>query len=112
MSEMERQGRHHLNLSDEDSEKLRSLDVFISSLWRASLPVVEAQVPGLAFDVGAHPEVTPFVCRDLAEMKQLVHTFSENRAYLLECSSLCYTFVRQRFNWTRAARQMASCLSL
>ena len=117
--EMERQGVvTHLNLSDEDKAKyLRSLDVFISfSLWEGfNLPVVEAQAlgtVGLAFDVGAHPEVTPFVCRDLAEMKQLVQTFSENRAYLLECSSLCYTFVRQRFNWTRAARQMASCLSL
>ena len=117
--EMQRQGVvTHLNLSDEDKASyLRSLDVFISfSLWEGfNLPVVEAQAlgtVGLAFDVGAHPEVTPFVCRDLAEMKQLVQTFSENRAYLLECSSLCYTFVRQRFNWTRAARQMASCLSL
>ena len=119
VAEMERQGiKTHLNLSDDEKAKyLRSLDVFISfSLWEGfNLPVVEAQAlgtVGLAFDAGAHPEVTPFVCRDLAEIKQLLTSFSQNREYLLLCSSLSYKFVRPRFNWTRAADQMASCLGL
>ncbi len=119
VADMEEQGViTHLNLSDEDKATyLRSLDVFISfSLWEGfNLPVVEAQAlgtVGLAFDAGAHPEVTPFVCRDLAEIKQLLMSFSNNRDYLLQCSSLSYRFVRQRFNWTRAADQMLSCLEL
>ncbi len=108
----------HLNLSDEDKANyLRSLDVFISfSMWEGfNLPLVEAQAlgtVGLAFDAGAHPEVTPFVCRDLEEMKQLLLAFSENRSHLIDCSSLSYKFVRQRFCWTRAVNQMTTCLAM
>jgi glycosyltransferase involved in cell wall biosynthesis len=106
----------HLNLTDEEKAAyLRSLDVFISfSLWEGfNLPLVEAQALGtvaLAFDTGAHPEVTPFVCRDVNDIRQQLLAFAGDRAHLLRCSAMAYRFVRQRFNWAAAVGRMAACL--
>lgn len=106
----------HLNLTDEEKATyLRSLNVFISfSLWEGfNLPMVEAQALGtvaLAFDTGAHPEVTPFVCRDVNDLRQQLLAFVGYRAHLLRCSAMAYRFVRQRFNWAASVGRMAACL--
>ena len=95
----------HLNASeDEKWEFLRGLDIFVApSLWEGfNLPLVEAQALGtasIAFDVGAHPEVTPYVCSSIREVCLLVEQFSRNINLLFDASRASYHFVRKKFLW-------------
>lgn len=100
----------HLNAPDGMKwEYLRGLDVFISpSLWEGfNLPLVEAQAlgtMGVAFDTGAHPEVTPFVVSSVDEVVALLKRLAADRPLLQRHSMLSYRFVRGRFGWERCAQ--------
>ncbi|MFT3928217.1 MAG: glycosyltransferase family 4 protein [Myxococcales bacterium] len=99
-------------LNAPDAEKwayLRELDVFLSfSLWEGfNLPLIEAQAlgtVGLAFDTGAHPEVTPMILRNVDDALSLVKAYSQNRELLLRHSRLCQDFVRRQFSWERCVQ--------
>lgn len=99
----------HLNASDEEKWcYLRGLDVFVScSLWEGfNLPLVEALASGtvaMAFDTGAHGEVTPFVLSSLSEGVELMSAYAENRALLISHSQIGYRYVRARFRWVETA---------
>lgn len=87
---------------------LRNLDVFISpSLWEGfNLPLAEAQAlgtVGVAFDTGAHPEVTPFVVSSVDEVVALLRRMALDRTLLRRHSLLSYRFVRSRFTWEKCA---------
>jgi glycosyltransferase involved in cell wall biosynthesis len=106
----------HLNLSDEErTDYLRSLDVFVSmSLWEGfNLPLVEAQAVGtfaLGLDVGAHPEVCPFLMRHPNDAVRYITRGLEDHAWLRDQSALCSKFVRSQYSWDSTARQVASLL--
>ncbi len=106
----------HLNSSETDKVTfLRDLDVLIScSQWEGfNLPLVEAQALGtaaMAFDVGAHPEVTPLVVSNRDDAVSLVEAYSGNRDLLLLHSNACYRYVRKRFSWQRAASELMKVL--
>ena len=101
-----------LNLTEDEKVRyLRDLDIFIStSLWEGfNLPLLEAQALGtlsLAFDVGAHPEVTIFNFGSVVEMCFFIEQINLKRELLLFYSNCCYTFARSRFSWIRAAHQI------
>lgn len=107
----------YLNASDEERlGYLRDLDVFFSpSLWEGfNLPLVEAQAAGtlgVAFDTGAHPEVTPVLFSDMQELFTAIRGYLDDRHLLWSQSKLCYHFVRDRFSWRRASQQAAEFLS-
>ena len=75
----------HLNATDEErSVYLRDLDVLVSpSMWEGfNLPLVEAQASGtvgVAFDIGAHPETTPFLASSLDDLTLLLRAWNNNR---------------------------------
>ena len=62
-----------LNATDDERDRFfQEIDVFFSaSRWEGfNLPLVEAQHAGcaaMAFDVGAHPETTPYILGSLDE---------------------------------------------
>ncbi len=95
---------------------LRGLDVFVTcSLWEGfNLPLAEAQAlgtVGLAFDTGAHPEVTPFVMGSVADVVSQLRAYCRS-AELLELHSWCsYRFVRGRFSWGETTRRLLEVLS-
>ncbi len=99
----------HLNATDEERlEYLKNLDIFITtSLWEGfNLPLVEAQASGtvsIAFDVGAHPETTPFVTRGLDDMVSLILHYCRNPELLRTQSMNCERWVRDRFSWRNTA---------
>lgn len=101
-----------VNLSEEEkTDYLRSLDIFIStSLWEGfNLPLLEAQALGtlsLAFDTGAHPEVTIFNFGSVHEIVSFINHMNQRRDLLLRYSTSCYTFARSNFSWTKAAHQI------
>ena len=102
---------------DEKWEYLRGLDVFVScSLWEGfNLPLAEAQAlgtVGLAFDVGAHPEVTPFVMGGIADVVRQLRAYSERRALLEAHSTAAYRFVRSRFSWRHTTQSLLDTLGL
>ena len=100
-------------LDADDEEKwqfLRSLDVFVScSLWEGfNLPLVEAQAMGtvgLAFDTGAHPEVTPMVFPGVPAMYRFLVRCGEDRTLLLRHSKAAYQFVRRSFSWDETTKR-------
>jgi glycosyltransferase involved in cell wall biosynthesis len=106
----------HLNGTNEErSSYLQSLDVFISpSLWEGfNLPLVEAQMSGvlsIAFDVGAHPEVTPFVVSDLTELRSLLLALDSDRDMLLRYAIKAQEFCRSRFRWPEAVAKTKQLL--
>jgi glycosyltransferase involved in cell wall biosynthesis len=99
----------HLNSTDEERlEYLNNLDIFVStSLWEGfNLPLVEAQASGtvgIAFDVGAHPETTPFITRGVDDMVSLIDHYCQNPGLLQRHSVLCERWVRERFRWEAVA---------
>lgn len=103
-------------LNAEEKEKidyLRRLDVFIScSQWEGfNLPLVEAQAlstVGLAFDVGAHPEVTPMVMRHPNDVTALLAAYCASPELLLKHSKKAYHFVRGRFKWNETVMRFLS----
>jgi glycosyltransferase involved in cell wall biosynthesis len=101
----------HLNASADDKwSYLRTLDVFLSSsLWEGfNLPLAEAQASGtvgLAFDAGAHPEVTPLVMRNVDEAVTQVIAYDRNRELLARHSAMCHDYVRERFIWRQCAAE-------
>ena len=100
---------------DERNDYLRSLDVFVTlSLWEGfNLPLVEAQALGtmsIATDAGAHPEVTPFIISDLAELERLIIAMSGNPKLLAENSNLCYKYVRKKFRWAESAESLLQAI--
>jgi glycosyltransferase involved in cell wall biosynthesis len=105
-----------LNSTDEErSTYLRDLDVLFSpSLWEGfNLPVVEAAASGtvgVAFDIGAHPETTPFLVRDLNDFKVLLETWIHDRALLSDASQTAYSYARSKFRWSESARGLAGHL--
>jgi glycosyltransferase involved in cell wall biosynthesis len=105
-----------LNSTDEErSTYLRDLDVLFSpSLWEGfNLPVVEAAASGtvgVAFDIGAHPETTPFLVRDLNDLRVLLETWIHDRALLSDASRTAYRFARSKFRWSESARGLAGHL--
>ena len=106
----------HSGVSDaERNSWLRRCHVVVSpSLWEGfNLPLVEAQALGtlaLAFDTGAHAEVTPFVCGGLPEMEGLLIALDRDRDLLARYSADSYQFVRQRFDWDKAAAALLQVL--
>ena len=94
--------------NQERDQWLRRCHLTISpSLWEGfNLPLVESQALGtiaLAFDTGAHPEVTPFVCGNISEMAGLVFALHQDRDLLERYSVLAYQFARNRFKWEISA---------
>ena len=106
----------HSGVSDQERNLwLRSCHVVVSpSLWEGfNLPLVEAQALGtmaLAFDTGAHAEVTPFVCGGLSEMEGLLIALDRDRELLARHSADSYRFVRSRFDWDKAAQLLLELL--
>jgi len=108
--EFEREGIHvHLNASDAEKQRyLRDLDIFVSlSTWEGfNLPLVEAEAMGtvgLALNLSAHPEVTPFVFDTLEDVKQFVESCARDRTILFERGARAYQYVRARFRWSDTA---------
>lgn len=96
----------------EKADYLRSLDVFIScSQWEGfNLPLAEAAALGtaaIAFDVGAHPEVTPLLASNSGEVLALIKRYQDDRSLLLEHSRVCYEFVRGNFSWEKTAARFS-----
>jgi glycosyltransferase involved in cell wall biosynthesis len=112
----ERGVRCHLNASDEErSVFLSELDVLISpSRWEGfNLPLVEAHASGtvgLAFDVGAHPETTPFLLSNLADAMFLLEEWQRDRSKLKLASERCYRYSRQKFTWQATAMELGAHL--
>ena len=106
----------HLNLSDEEKTTyLRSLDIFVSmSLWEGfNLPVTEAQALGtfsLALDVGAHPEVCPYLLANPAEAIRYIERALKSPEWLEQASTSCYHFIRDNFSWDQTAQAVAVLL--
>ena len=106
----------HLNASDaERSRFLQELDVFVScSLWEGfNLPLVEAARAGtacIAFDSGAHPEVTPLVVSDTHAALSLLRAYAGNRDLLARHSRLCARHIQQQFRWETAALALMKLL--
>jgi glycosyltransferase involved in cell wall biosynthesis len=107
----------HLGLTDDEKwQYLRGLDVFVScSLWEGfNLPLAEAQAVGtvgLAFDVGAHPEVTPFVMGSIDDIVAQVRAYSQNPALLLAHSAAAYRFIRGRFSWRESTQSLLEAVA-
>ena len=81
--------------------------MFVScSLWEGfNLPLVEAQAlgtVGIAFDSGAHPEVTPLVFSDTRQMLEFLLRARSSTA-LSKHSRIAYRHVRSLFSWNRTA---------
>jgi len=99
----------HLNASDAERDAyLRELDIFVStSLWEGfNLPLVEAQAAGtmaIALNLAAHPEVTPFTVKNIAEMSELIQKNLRSTRLLATNSKRCFTFVRKKFRWIDSA---------
>lgn len=94
---------------------LRSLDVVLSpSLWEGfNLPLVESQALGtlaIAFDTGAHPEVTPFICSSVAEMHGLLVRLASDKQLLETHSKTSYNFVRSRFTWRQSGKDLLAVI--
>ncbi len=113
----EERGVHcHLNATDEErSTFLSELDVFISpSKWEGfNLPLVEAHASGtvgLAFDVGAHPETTPYVLANIADANFLLEEWQRDSALLQLASERCYTYSRKKFLWEATAIELGAHL--
>jgi glycosyltransferase involved in cell wall biosynthesis len=108
----------HLNLSeDTKADHLRSLDVFVSmSLWEDfNLPLAEAQALGtfsLAIDVGAHPELCPFLMNHPADGVRYIARAAADRAWLRDASALCATFIRRHYSWETTANEVKALLRL
>lgn len=106
----------HLNgTNDERSSYLEQLDVFVSpSLWEGfNLPLVEAQISGtlaVAFDVGAHPEVTPFVVSDLYECAALLLALRGDRKMLRRYATDAQNFCKSKFRWADAVSKTKALL--
>lgn len=100
-----------LNLTENEKiDYLRNLDVFISfSLWEGfNLPLVEASRLGtlsLALDTGAHPEVTPFVFRNVIEMAHFLRELALDKGLLNYYSKLSQEFVISKFDWNKSSEQ-------
>ncbi len=105
----------HLNASDaERAEFLRGLDVFVScSLWEGfNLPLVEAAMCGavsLAFDTGAHPEVTPLVVANQHQLLLQIESYAADRELLARHAALCHRHAL-RFSWNSAAVELIRLL--
>ena len=106
----------HLNASDDERARyLRDLDVLVSpSMWEGfNLPLVEAQASGtvgMAFDVGAHPETTPYLMSNLDDAADLLGVWCDDREELARASRSAYRFARSKFTWDETARTLASHL--
>lgn len=106
----------HLNLTEtEKAEYLRSLDIFVSmSLWEGfNLPVVEAQTLGtlsLALDVGAHPEVCPYLLTEPMEAISYLVRATQDPEWLQEASSRAATYARSKLTWERTSASVQSLL--
>lgn len=98
-----------LNAADEEKwDYLRGLDIFVScSLWEGfNLPLVEAQALGtaaIAFDSGAHPEVTPLVFSDTEAMLSFLLR-ARDPEVLIEHSRAAYRHARNSFRWSETTR--------
>ena len=95
---------------------LRELDVFIScSQWEGfNLPLAEAAALGtaaLAFDIGAHPEVTPLVLSHPDDIIPLLQAYLRSSDLLAQHGDLCYEHVRRRFSWDKCALQFLDATS-
>lgn len=108
----------HLNATDaERADYLRALDVFVSpSLWEGcNLPLLEAQAlgtVGLAFDTGAHPEMTPLVAANGAEMLAILRAYDRDRDLIRRHSLAGYRFVRGKYRWADAVDRAVGLLGL
>jgi glycosyltransferase involved in cell wall biosynthesis len=106
----------HLNLDDDAKIRyLRSLDVFVSmSLWEGfNLPLAEAQAVGtfgLALDVGAHPEICPYLLSHPEDAVRYVTRAVEDGQWLLEVSARCAGFIRSRYSWDSTAAAVRKLL--
>lgn len=106
----------HLNLSEAaKADYLRSLDVFVSmSQWEGfNLPLAEAQALGtlgLALDVGAHPELCPFLMNHPDDGRRYITRAAADRAWLRDASALCGRYIRQHYSWESTANEVKALL--
>lgn len=106
----------HRNASDlQRAEYLADLDVFVSlSLWEGfNLPLVEAMLSGtfsIAFDTGAHPEVTPLIVSSLSEMESLIFSLDKNRSVLHARAEAAQRFVSRKYRWSLSVDAMLSLM--
>jgi len=102
----------YTNATDQErAQYLADLDIFVSlSLWEGfNLPLVEAMVSGtftIAFDTGAHPEVTPGVVSSLTEMGGLILSLNINRSVLHARSETARTYISQHYRWSKSVDSM------
>lgn len=105
-----------LNATDDQRRQfLDETDVFFSpSRWEGfNLPLVEAQHAGcasMAFDVGAHPETTPYVMRNLDDVEVLLCDWIDDRQALFDAGQRCRRFVDTKFTWDATAARVAQLL--
>lgn len=98
-----------LNLTEDDKyDFLHSLDCFVSfSKWEGfNLPLAEAQAVGtfaLALDVGAHPEVTPFVLPTPYDAVRYFCRAINCPSWLEDVSARTCKFIRRRYAWRTSA---------
>jgi len=98
-----------LNATDlEREDYLSGLDVFVSaSQWEGfNLPLVEAQAlgtVGVAFDVGAHPETTPFLATSIEDLVSMLLAWSRDREILKRVSDQAQKYVQSKFDWNETA---------
>jgi len=96
----------YTNATDQErAQYLADLDIFVSlSLWEGfNLPLVEAMVSGtfaIAFDTGAHPEVTPAVVSSLMEMGSLILSLNNNRPVLNARSEAARKYISDKYRWS------------
>ncbi len=107
----------HRNASDKErAQYLAELDIFVSlSLWEGfNLPLVEAMVSGtfaVAFDTGAHPEVTPGIVSSLTEMGGLILSLNDNRPVLHARSEAARKYVSDQYRWSKSVDSMLKLFS-
>ncbi len=84
------------------------------SLWEGfNLPLAEAQALGtfsLALDVGAHPELCPFLMSRPSDAGRYVRRATEHRAWLRDASALCGRFIRTQYSWETTAAEVRALL--
>lgn len=112
------EGFYVLEDVDEASKKrfLKQSDVFLSpSLWEGfNLPLVEAQylgIPSVAFSIGAHPEVCPFVFENIEEMSRFIHSVKTGAGLRRWAGEVCRDFVGRKFRWDENVSGFISIVS-
>lgn len=99
-------------VTDQQRNKiLADADCYLStSLWEGfNSPLVEAQflgTPGLAFDVGAHPETTPHLLSDVGEFKKYLEKWRRIPSSLKKDGEISANYVQSCFQWSKTVSEL------